>query len=288
MNAILAQSTVAMRLALSEAMEIAVQPLAQMVEDFGKSMRMYDGDWAMFCPCCELWLRDFSQYLHHVKLDRHRRRSEVIRTRQEIRRLRRAQRPAKATSPPLQPLAGNLVQGELAAMEAAFAISEAFGAARSSAIGETFISRRLVPPQELAAMKAALATGEATRAARSSAIGETFIAGQESASATGEASEAARSSAIDEKVIVCWPNWPTERRRRKNKVQEDSDEAPEKEHQELRLQMHIARTRRCAAAGAATGAVPQGDTGVHERRLNAKPREWLFRGLFNAQHDLVG
>ena len=251
MNAILAQSTVAMRLALSEAMEIAVQPLAQMVEDFGKPMQTYDGDWAITCPCCEQWLRDFPQYLHHVKLDRHRRRSEVIRTRQEIRRLRRAQRPAKATSPPLQLLAGHLVQGELAAMEAAFAISEAFGAARSSAIGET------------------------------------FIAGQESASATGEASEAARSSAIDEKVIVCWPNWPTERRRRKNKVQEDSDEAPEKEHQELRLQMHIARTRRCAAAGAATGAVPQGDTGVHDRRLNAKPREWLFRGLFNAQHDLV-
>ena len=132
MNAILAQSTVAMRLALSEAMEIAVQPLAQMVEDFGKSMQMYDGDWAIVCPCCELWLRDFSQYLHHVKLDRHRRRSEVIRTRQEIRRLRRAQRPAKATRPAK---AGNLVQGELAAMEAAFAISEAFGAARSSAIG---------------------------------------------------------------------------------------------------------------------------------------------------------
>ena len=203
-----------MRLALSEAMEIAVQPLAQMVEDFGKPMQMYDGDWAIFCPCCELWLRDFSQYLHHVKLDRHRRRSEVIRTRQEIRRLRRAQRPAKATSPPLQPLAGNLVQGELAAMEAALAISEAFEAARCSAFANTSISRRLVPPQELAAMKAALATGEATRAARSSAIGETFIAGQESASATGEASEAARSSAIDEKVIVRWPNWPTERRRR--------------------------------------------------------------------------
>ena len=48
MKAILAQSTVAMRLALSEAMEIAVQPLAQMVEDFGKSMQMYDGDWAIF------------------------------------------------------------------------------------------------------------------------------------------------------------------------------------------------------------------------------------------------
>ena len=119
-------------------------------------------------------------------------------------------------------------------------------------------------------MKAALAAGEATRAARSSAIGETFIAGQESASATGEASEAAKPSAIDEKIFVCWPNWPTERRRRKNKVQEDSDEAPEKEHRELRLQMHIARTRRCAAAGAATGAVPTQEgnvAGAHILRL---------------------